>query len=63
MPLMINEIPDMEPKYVASVLFEDYLDLSESVRILRSVNSSLTLQLKTARDRVENLENLLENPR
>ena len=54
---MINEIPDMEPKDVTSILFEDYLSLCESVRILRSVNSNLTLQLTTARDKVEELEN------
>jgi len=53
MTLMINEIPDMEPKDVTSILFEDYLSLCESVRILRSVNSNLTLQLTTARDKVE----------
>jgi hypothetical protein len=57
MTLMINEIPDMEPKDVTSILFEDYLSLCESVRILRSVNSNLTLQLTTARDKVEELEN------
>jgi len=57
MTLMINEIPDMEPKDVTSILFEDYLSLCESVRILRSVNSHLTSQLTTARDKVEELEN------
>jgi hypothetical protein len=60
MTLMINEIPDMEPKDVTLVLFEDYLELSESVRILRSVNSNLTSQLTTARDKVEELENKFE---
>jgi hypothetical protein len=59
MTLMINEIPDMEQKDVTLVIFEDYLELCESVRILRSVNSSLTIQLTTARDRVEELENKL----
>jgi len=54
---MINEIPDMEQRDVTLVLFEDYLDLAESIRILRSVNSNLTLQLTTARDKVEELEN------
>ena len=57
MTLMINEIPDMEQRDVTLVLFEDYLDLAESIRILRSVNSNLTLQLTTARDKVEELEN------
>jgi hypothetical protein len=60
MTLMINDIPDMEPKDVTLVLFEDYLELSESVRILRSVNSNLTSQLTTARDKVEELENKFE---
>jgi hypothetical protein len=60
MTLMINEIPDMEPKDVTLVLFEDYLELSESVRILRSVNMNLTSQLTTARDKVEELENKFE---
>ena len=60
MTLMINEIPDMEPKDVTLVLFEDYLDLCESVRILRSVNINLTSQLTTARDKVEELENKFE---
>jgi hypothetical protein len=60
MTLMINEIPDMEPKDVTLVLFEDYLDLCESVRILRSVNMNLTSQLTTARDKVEELENKFE---
>ena len=60
MTLMINEIPDMEPKDVTLVLFEDYLDLCESVRILRSVNNNLTSQLTTARDKVEELENKFE---
>jgi hypothetical protein len=57
---MINDIPDMEPKDVTLVLFEDYLDLCESVRILRSVNMNLTSQLTTARDKVEELENKFE---
>ena len=57
---MINDIPDMEPKDVTLVLFEDYLDLCESVRILRSVNNNLTSQLTTARDKVEELENKFE---
>ena len=57
MTLMINEIPDMDAKDVTAVLFEDYLSLAESMRILRSVNSNLTSQLTTARDRVEELEN------
>jgi|TARA_R110000765_G_scaffold150932_2_gene253636 hypothetical protein len=60
MTLMINDIPDMEPKDVTLVLFEDYLDLCESVRILRSVNMNLTSQLTTARDKVEELENKFE---
>jgi hypothetical protein len=60
MTLMINDIPDMEPKDVTLVLFEDYLDLCESVRILRSVNINLTSQLTTARDKVEELENKFE---
>jgi hypothetical protein len=60
MTLMINDIPDMEPKDVTLVLFEDYLDLCESVRILRSVNNNLTSQLTTARDKVEELENKFE---
>ena len=60
MTLMINEIPDMEAKDVTLVLFEDYLNLCESVRILRSVNSNLTLQLITTRDKVEELESLIE---
>ena len=57
---MINEIPDMEAKDVTLVLFEDYLNLCESVRILRSVNSNLTLQLNTTRDKVEELESIIE---
>jgi hypothetical protein len=60
MTLMINEIPDMEAKDVTLVLFEDYLNLCESVRILRSVNSNLTLQLNTTRDKVEELESIIE---
>jgi len=60
MTLMINDIPDMEPKDVTLVLFEDYLELCESVRILRSVNNNLTSQLTTARDKVEELENKFE---
>mgnify|MGYP003631712378 CR=1 FL=1 len=59
MTLMINEIPDMEAKDVTLVLFEDYLALCESVRILRSVNSNLTSQLHTTRDKVEELENII----
>ena len=59
MTLMINEIPDMEQKDVTLVIFEDYLELCESVRILRSVNSNLTLQLNTTRDKVEELENII----
>ena len=60
MTLMINEIPDMEAKDVTLVLFEDYLILCESVRIVRSVNSNLTLQLNTTRDKVEELESIIE---
>ena len=61
MSLMINEIPDMEPRDVTLVLFEDYLSLAESVRILHSVNSSLRTQLEAAQQALDTYRNTEED--